>query len=179
MAVIMVDLEATCWEDRPHDAQMEIIEIGAVKFDLATGKIVSTFEALVRPKLNPELSAFCTQLTGIDTGMVRASEYFDQVYPKFVMWAGSRHNNVLASWGDYDKKQLRQDIDLHKLEWKLPERHINASHLYREVKGGKKRGLGTAVTECGLIFEGPAHRALADALMASKVFAALFGKELA
>ena len=138
---IVLDLEATCWKEKPHDPRMEIIEKGAVKVDLAKSLIISEFDMLVRPVLNPELSAFCTELTGIETTDVRHAEYFVQVYPKFVKFCGSRRDNILAAWGDYDKRQLQQDLALHELEWLLPDRYLNVSHLYREIKGGKKRGL--------------------------------------
>lgn len=171
--LIILDLEATCWAETKLTFKPEIIEIGAVKVDLKTNQILDTFDALVRPTLNPELSDFCTNLTGITTDMVKGSEYFWQVYPKFVRWAGSKNKGLIGAWGDYDGRALRRDVTLHNLDWELTERYLNISHFYLLKKGGKKRGLLQASQESGIEFEGPQHRALADALVTAKIFMTL------
>jgi inhibitor of KinA sporulation pathway (predicted exonuclease) len=61
---IVVDLEATCWEDRPHPKEMEAIEIGAVLLASSGGPVVSEFAEFIKPVVEPKLSDFCTQLTG-------------------------------------------------------------------------------------------------------------------
>lgn len=172
--LIVLDLEATCWAQPDLRLKSEIIEIGAVKVDLKTGQIIDTFDALIRPTVNPDLSDYCTNLTGITNDMVRGSEYFWQVYPKFVSWAGAKKNGLIGAWGDYDSRALRRDVELHNLDWNLTERYLNISHFYTLRKGGKKRGLLKAATECGVVFEGPQHRALSDAMVAAKVFMTLF-----
>ena len=172
--LIVLDLEATCWAEPNIAVKSEIIEIGAVKVDLKNSQIVDTFDMLVRPTLNPDLSDYCTNLTGITTDMVKGSEYFWQVYPKFVKWAGAKKKGLIGAWGDYDGKALQRDVNLHNLEWELTERYLNISHFYTLKKGGKKRGLLKAATESGIVFEGPQHRALSDALVTAKVFMSLF-----
>lgn len=175
--LIVLDLEATCWENPSIAVKSEIIEIGAVKVDLKTNKIVDMFDALIRPTLNPELSDYCTALTGISTEMVMGSEYFWQVYPKFVKWAGSKQKGLIGAWGDYDGRALRRDVELHNLDWNLTERYLNISHFYTLKKGGKKRGLLRASQETNVEFEGPQHRALADALVTAKIFMKLVSNE--
>ena len=44
----------------------EIIEFPAVLLSVAHGAVVAEFHSLVRPVLNPLLSDFCRQLTGIE-----------------------------------------------------------------------------------------------------------------
>lgn len=171
--LIVLDLEATCWAEPNLLLKPEIIEIGAVKVDLKNNQIVDTYDALIRPTVNPELSDYCTKLTGITTDMVKGSEYFWQVYPKFVRWAGSKQKGLIGAWGDYDGRALQRDVKLHELEWELTERYLNISHLYTLKKGGKKRGLLKAATESGVSFEGPQHRALPDALVTAKIFMTL------
>jgi inhibitor of KinA sporulation pathway (predicted exonuclease) len=176
--LIVLDLEATCWAEPNILFKSEIIEIGAVKVDLKTNQIVDTFDALIRPTINPELSDYCTNLTGISTDMVRGSEYFWQVYPKFVRWAGSKQKGLIGAWGDYDKRALERDVNSHNLDWELTERYLNISHFYLLKKGGKKRGLLKAATESGITFDGPQHRALSDALVAAKIFLTLLSSDL-
>lgn len=77
--LLIVDLEATCWENHiaPSGArqsvdEMEIIEFGCVIATRA-GKVLDKRSFLVRPRVNPELSPFCQQLTTISQAMVDAA----------------------------------------------------------------------------------------------------------
>ena len=50
MAHIIVDLEATCWNEGSFGRdQMEIIEIGAVEFATRQGPVEDEFSTLVQP----------------------------------------------------------------------------------------------------------------------------------
>lgn len=68
---VLYDLEFTTWAGAMErnwsgPGQLrEIVQIGALRLteDLS---VVEEFEALVRPVVNPELSDYCTGLTGID-----------------------------------------------------------------------------------------------------------------
>ncbi|MEN0056485.1 MAG: exonuclease domain-containing protein [Mucilaginibacter sp.] len=64
--IIIVDLEATCWEPGGNyqKQQSEIIEIGICKLNMETGKITASEGILVKP-IKSEISDFCTQLTSI------------------------------------------------------------------------------------------------------------------
>ena len=63
MNYIIVDLEATCWEN-DRSIQNEIIEIGAVMVN-AEQEIISEYVEFIKPINNPELSGFCKTLTSI------------------------------------------------------------------------------------------------------------------
>ena len=65
MRYIITDLEATCWENTRNTNRMEIIEIGAVEMLSARGSNTREFSRFVRPVVEPQLSAFCKQLTSI------------------------------------------------------------------------------------------------------------------
>lgn len=176
--LIVFDLEATCWATKEEQASntSEIIQIGAAKLSLAKGEITDTFECLVRPKHSKELSDYCTELTGITTDQVRSAEYFEQVYPKFVRFCGSRYKHTLIAWGAYDGKEIENACQAHNLELKHPRHYINASLLFKEKHGlPKKIGLHRAVEHCGFEFEGTQHNALHDALNTAKVFAYTMG----
>lgn len=178
---IVFDLEATCWEAEEGKVRdpSEIIQIGAVKIDLAKGTIVDTFDMLVRPRLARELSAYCTQLTGITTEDVKRAEYFEQVYPKFVEFCGSKYHNTLAAWGEYDGKEIAEACSLHQLEYRLPEHYINVAALFRERYGLKKKiGLRKAVIRSGDQFIGRPHNGFDDALNTARLFAGLLGVDL-
>ena len=57
--LIVLDFEATCWEDEPENSKAEIIEFPAVLFDVAKRSIVGdSYRTLVRPTERPLLSEF-------------------------------------------------------------------------------------------------------------------------
>src|ERR1700761_7032711 len=70
-ALTVFDLEFTAWECsmashwlRPGEFK-EVVQIGAVKLDAASFRIVASFDVLVRPRVNQTLSAYFENLTGI------------------------------------------------------------------------------------------------------------------
>ena len=72
--ILVVDIEATCWEGDPPPGQIsEIIEIGLGVLDVATLARVEQRDILVRPVCST-VSSYCTQLTtltqaDVDGGM--------------------------------------------------------------------------------------------------------------
>jgi inhibitor of KinA sporulation pathway (predicted exonuclease) len=63
--LIVMDFESTCWEERRASTPApEIIEFPAVLVNLQTGKIEEEFQQYVTPTEFPQLSQFCTTLTG-------------------------------------------------------------------------------------------------------------------
>jgi inhibitor of KinA sporulation pathway (predicted exonuclease) len=61
--IIVIDVESTCWEDKPPAGQeSEIIEIGICTIDVASGKRLEKESILVKPEKS-QVSQFCTQLT--------------------------------------------------------------------------------------------------------------------
>lgn len=169
--IVVVDLELTCWdgEERRPMSEMEITEIGAVVLDANTLEEVSKFSRTVKPIDNPQLSAFCTQLTGITQEEVDNSpnllESLEELLystqlpdPKDFIW---------AAWGG-DARWLRDEINRKTPEGENPitfdPRFINIKLL-----DGRRRGLKTAARSLGVKQELPAHRALPDALTTAEV----------
>lgn len=67
---------------------MEIIEIACTKIDLCDKKNVrqSQFHEYVRPLINPQLTLFCTDLTGIMQSTVDKSDDINVVVERFLNW---------------------------------------------------------------------------------------------
>jgi inhibitor of KinA sporulation pathway (predicted exonuclease) len=72
LALIVMDLEWTAWKGswQRHwtgpGEEMEIVQIGAVRLaDTPALEELSAFEILVRPRINPTLDRYFTDLTGI------------------------------------------------------------------------------------------------------------------
>ena len=78
-AAVVFDLEFTAWEGsmanhwlRPGEFQ-EIVQIGAVQVD-ADFNCGKTFDTLVRPRINPEISPYLERLPGITNEAMRARQ---------------------------------------------------------------------------------------------------------
>ncbi len=120
--LIFVDFEATCWDKnekykRPH---AEIIEIGAV----ATGQNlqeIGKFSAVIRPVLEPVLSDYCKELTGLNQTDVENGIEFNRAIDLFHQWIiqyQSTKRPILYTWGNYDifllKRSLRRNRTKNK-----------------------------------------------------------------
>ncbi|KAG8193790.1 hypothetical protein JTE90_029524 [Oedothorax gibbosus] len=82
---LVLDFEATCDSPVNLDPQ-EIIEFPVLKINGATLERESKFHSYVKPVVNPELTDFCTELTGIIQGVVDNSPEFPEVFKNFQTW---------------------------------------------------------------------------------------------
>ncbi len=170
--VVVLDLEATCWDARDpilatrQRAETEVVEIGAVRL---LGDVPSApFQSFVRPTRHPRLSAFCTELTGITQADVDAAGPFPAAWAAFLAFCGGDEGLVVASWGAFDDGLLRRECRRHRLP---PPRW---THLNLKAKFAARRermSLGLALASLGLPFAGRAHRALDDAQNGARVLA--------
>ncbi len=81
--IIVIDIEATCWQKYPPpDQESEIIEIGICIVDVATAKPIEKESILVRPERS-KISEFCTQLTTL----TQAES------PRFFVWSKCSHSH--------------------------------------------------------------------------------------
>jgi inhibitor of KinA sporulation pathway (predicted exonuclease) len=174
MKYIILDLEATCWEEKGLKRKSEIIEIGALCIN-ENKETESEFNAFVKPMLNPTLSPFCTKLTSITQEQVDAAETFPEVFEKFREWIGPEEY-LLCSWGFYDRSQLTSDCLLHRLRTGWLEKHISLKHQYTEIKNLRKHvGMSGALWMEDLKLEGTHHRGIDDARNIAKIFLRHFG----
>lgn len=175
MNYIILDLEATCWEDRALNNTSEIIEIGAVKVN-AHQEIVSEFCQFIRPKVHPVLSEFCKELTTITQAEIDNADDFPQVQQSFLDWIKEDADEyVLGSWGFYDQKQLTKDCLLHNLktDWLSP--HISIKHQHAKIIGAKRpMGMAGALKREELDLVGTHHRGIDDARNITRIFLKYF-----
>jgi len=162
---LVIDLEATCWNDGSKKPN-ETIEIGCalVTMDL---KILSTFTTIVRPKLNPALSSFCKELTGITQDMVDGAQIFPDAISSFCnsvkeITDKPVQDHVFCSWGHYDKHQMERDCELHSIEYPFG-RHVSVKHEFARRRHEKPCGVVNMLKKLGMTFEGNPHRGIDDA----------------
>ena len=170
--LLVVDLEATCWENRrtpggePQSVtNMDIIEFGCA---LATrrGELLDSRSFLVRPTWSPQLSQFCTELTSISQSMVDDAPEFAEVLGQLDNWLGELTDSFIwCSWGNYDRIHVLADAEKHGRSPGFVARpHLNLKRLWRRTTGQKRmNGLAHALDYHQLSFEGHHHRGVDDA----------------
>ncbi|XP_061426910.1 ERI1 exoribonuclease 2 isoform X1 [Lethenteron reissneri] len=183
--LIVIDFESTCWNDgRPRNGQ-EIIEFPAVLLNAANGQIENEFRTYLQPQEHPLLSAFCTELTGIQQHQVEAGVPLHICLSQFGHWLRKlqeEKNIVFArdlerdacegkkpcafvTWSDWDlgvclkgecqRKQIRRPDVLNS--W------IDLRVTYRMFYERKPKGLNGALQDLGICFTGREHSGLDDA----------------
>jgi 3'-5' exoribonuclease 1 len=162
---LIVDLEATCSEDStvPRD-EMEIIEIGAVMLSARTFEVESEFQTFVRPVRHSQLTEFCRNLTGISQRDVADAPLFPEAMEAMRAWLSPFEDALFCSWGNYDRNQFLQDCEHHQIAYPFGSGHLNLKTEFASTQGRRKEaGIGTALRQLGLEFEGSPHRGLDDA----------------
>lgn len=175
--IVIVDLECTCWEnDIPIGQQTETIEIGICIYNCIDKTITDKNSFYVMPK--SEISEYCTNLTGITYEKLKAEgrpllEVINTIkkkYPlKSCMW---------ASWGDWDRKQMRKECEIKGIAYPFVDSHLNIKNLYAIMKC-KSVGIGVsaALAELGFEFVGTPHCGGDDAYNEAVILRSLISPE--
>jgi inhibitor of KinA sporulation pathway (predicted exonuclease) len=163
---IVFDLEFTAWDgslargwSRPFELK-ELVQIGAVKVDSRTLKVMDEFEILVRPRVNPELSEYLTVLTGIgNDALARRGVDFAVAYRAFLDFAGDADTWAFGR----DDEIFDGNMRLYGLTMPLlPYTNVIPWFAQNGVDLTGKHACDVAAAS-GAAFEGREHDALADA----------------
>jgi 3'-5' exoribonuclease 1 len=162
---LIVDLEATCSDNGAVPRhEMEIIEIGAVMLSSRTFEFESEFQVFVRPVRHPNLTPFCTELTGIKQREVAGASPFPEALAMMKEWKAPFADSIFCSWGNYDRNQFLQDCEYHQITYPFGTEHVNLKEEFAQMFGRKKGlGIAEAMKHLGLQFKGSQHRGLDDA----------------
>jgi len=162
--IVIVDLEATCWDKAEHKPlEMETIEIGAVLVNNSYLEATKELDLFIRPTRHPMLSDFCRELTSISQEQVDMARPFPEVWQQFLNWLGDNSGIWLASWGSFDPMQLKQDCAHHGLAYPLEGRHLDLKKMFGAHFGDRKFGMKRALRKIELELEGKHHRGIDDA----------------
>ncbi len=183
---VIVDLEMNpiskqYWEVRKK-LRGETIEIGAVKLD-ETLSVVDRFHCYVKPRYNPEITSYITELTGISTLDLNASHPFEEAIAQFEAWIGRDVPASVYSWSTADLEQLRREC--RQKEVPFPENMndwIDFQPIYAEAmhyeKPGRQMALHTAAEQFGIrLDDKKVHSALYDAEITTELFTHVFSGE--
>jgi inhibitor of KinA sporulation pathway (predicted exonuclease) len=162
-AILVVDVEATCWNGSPPEGQTsDIIEIGCCLLDTRALTPSDPFSYLVRPERSA-VRPFCTELTTLTAEQVQSGIPFAEACAQLVTEFAS-DRRVWASWGNYDREQFaRQCADLG-VPYPFGKTHLNVKTLF-SLFGGHPReyGMARALQIAGLPLTGAHHRGADDA----------------
>lgn len=165
---VIYDLEFTAWPgsmehrwSRPGEFR-EVVQIGAVKLDADSFAQTGQFNALAKPRLNPVLSHYFEELTGV-TNKALAEEGVDfaDAYRAFVAFA---EGMPMFSFGR-DDLVLFDNIKLYGLQG-VPPLPLSFNIVPWLIEQGiDPRGLHACdiANSAGAEFDGRRHDALDDA----------------
>ena len=170
-ALVIWDTEFTAWPGSQERGwtgpgeHREIVQIGAIALNAAADFAeIAAFECIIRPKINPELSAYFVDLTGITQERVdREGNLFPHALDAFGgfvnRWAAGR----IASFGR-DDLVLNENFALHRIAVPI------ALHRFHDLRPALETALGrTGLMSCelprffGLAVPEQGHDALGDA----------------
>ncbi len=103
MDFVIFDSEYTTWDGamtrkwRGAGEHKEIIQIGALKVSFPAFEIVDKLSLIIKPTVNPQLSDYCTKLTGITQKQVDAGVDFAAGLRQFCAFCG---DCLVGSYGN-------------------------------------------------------------------------------
>lgn len=168
--IIIIDLEATCWQSTvPQGQENEIIEIGLAVLDAETGEITKNQGILIKPQRS-RVSPFCTELTTITQDLLHKNgvlfeeainQLIDEYNPDLYTW---------ASYGQYDLNMLKKQCKSFGIPYPMGNDHINVKVHFAEKFGLQKpTGMNGALHLLNIPLEGTHHRGIDDAKNIAKI----------
>jgi inhibitor of KinA sporulation pathway (predicted exonuclease) len=178
--IVVIDVEATCWEQPPPAGQsQDIIEIGVCVVEAATLVRRERDSLIVRPT-SSTVSPYCTALTTLTPGQVAAGLSFGEACEVLAGRHGTRAR-AWASWGGFDRRLFDQQCAREGVRAPFGDTHLDVKHLFALVHVlPREIGMMEALRAAGLPHEGTHHRGGDDAwniagLLTSLVRAARHG----
>ncbi|KAI9018930.1 ribonuclease H-like domain-containing protein [Hyaloraphidium curvatum] len=167
----VLDVEATCEENRGFDYDNEIIEWPVVLLCGRTNAVVAEFRSFVRPTVKPELTEFCVKLTGITQDVVYAAPPFTTVLEDFQSWLRTFdptpgfENILFVTDGPWDLRDfLRKQCLTSKIKRpRFMNEWCDLRTAFSEARKTPRLNLDGMLTNLGLTFAGKPHCGIDDA----------------
>ncbi len=161
--ILVVDVEATCWEGPPPPGQQaEIIEVGYALLDVPAREVIRGGSLLVRPQRS-RVGAFCTALTTLTPEMVEGGVTFEAAC-RFLTETLDSHSRTWASYGDYDRKQFARQCASFGIPYPFGEAHLNVKSLFARAHAlPREVGMAAALRLLERPLTGTHHRGGDDA----------------
>ncbi|WP_139488621.1 3'-5' exonuclease [Brevibacillus dissolubilis] len=162
MQVIVYDLETTVIYKKGQT--QEIVEIGAVKFDLDQLDISAEkqFQKFVFPPLRGYFDNRTRKFAGITDENVASAVTFRQAFTDFIEWMGSDY--YICSWGPDDKRLLMEHCARFGVTFNWLRNYNDVQPpISMLLVDRQQMGLNKAIEMSGLETLGRLHSALDDA----------------
>ncbi len=157
----------------PVQIRGEIIQIGAVR--MSQDQIIEDeFQVLITPKYFRRLNRRVSKLTGIkESQLLNEGVPFRRAMEQFRAWCGE--DIVFLTWGFDDIGILRENLQIHGLDYSWTERWYNAQMIFNAQTDGSnsQKALKTAMEMFEIQPILPAHDALGDAYHTALICAML------
>jgi inhibitor of KinA sporulation pathway (predicted exonuclease) len=165
--IIVVDIEATCWQKNPPPGESnEIIEIGicVLNMDLNQPPVRSDRRSiLVQPDYS-RVSKFCTELTTLTQSLLDKEGIVFAEACEILKIDFDSKACTWASYGDYDRRQFETDCRKKNVQYPFGLRHINVKNLFAHMwRLPKEVGMPAALEILGHKLDGTHHRGHDDA----------------
>jgi len=166
---LVLDFEATCLKDSKIYPQ-EIIEFPILKVNSRTLQVESQFHQYVHPEVYPELSPFCTELTGIIQEQVDGQPDLKTTLTMVDKWMTDENllkpevRSIFVTCGDWDlQTMLPSQCKYFKIEAPLYfNKWINIKKPFCEVTGTYPKGMMPMLQTLGLKHVGRHHSGIDD-----------------
>lgn len=116
---VIYDTEFTTWEGAMDSGwaedwqERELVQIGAIRVDIESLEIMDRFDEILRPVINPVLSDFFIELTGItNEDVAEKGLEFPVAFEKFIDFV---KDDTIYAYGK-DAEVLNLNCELHKRE---------------------------------------------------------------
>ena len=180
---LVLDFEATCDDKtvRSLPEPQEIIEFPVIKVNARTLKTEAVFHTYVQPTAHPQLTPFCTELTGITQDKVEGQPTLAETLENFHAWYkdnGLLDPSVSSSFvtcGDWDLKIMLPQQCRHFNLLRRPYFHqwVNIKRVFQRVTGEKPKGMLFMLNHFGLELEGRHHSGIDDSRNITRVLVKL------
>ncbi|CAD5125677.1 DgyrCDS13879 [Dimorphilus gyrociliatus] len=165
---LVLDFEATC-DDKVSIQPQEIIEFPCIKVNAQTFESEKVFHRYVKPVYRPQLTPFCTELTGIIQDMVENENNFIEVFKDFDIWMKEEllekeKSFAFVTCGDWDLKTMLPS-QCRTSNCNKPNYFnswINIKRSFSDVTGTWPRGMIPMLRQLKLKHEGRHHSGIDD-----------------
>ncbi|MBC3860691.1 DUF1653 domain-containing protein [Undibacterium jejuense] len=158
--IVMIDFETSGMSPEQGG---RVTEVAALR--IAGGEVVDRFVSLINS--NVRIPYYITELTGITQSMVDRAPPVSEVMPELLDFIGT--DTLAAHNASFDEKFLKAESDRQGL-WPAHDGLVCSVKLARRIfPGMPSYSLSKLASSLGIRFQGAAHRAEADAEVASKL----------
>lgn len=163
--IVIVDVEATCWENQPPPPgeRNEIIEIGVCLYDVKENTLSKKRAIFVKPTVST-VSPFCTQLTSITAEQLEEHGMSFYAACQILENEYESRGRMWGSWGNYDRHMFKDQCKDFRVRYPFSDRHVNIKQLFaKAVLESKAVGMSKALELVDFPLEGRHHRGDDDA----------------